>query len=378
MKDLSYSRGPEIPLLEKTIAQVLSEMAARLPSHEALVVRHQKVRLSYRELEERVEAVARGLTGLGLKAGDRIGVWASGCVEWVLLFLACARAGLVQVNVNPAYRSKDLGFVIRKSKIKALFLYARDDRADYRHILEETIAGQELSLKHAVFLSEDSWDKMLVNGMEVPEIETKPQDVINIQYTSGTTGSPKGVLLTHHNILNNAWIMSKCMDYREHDRICDCFPLYHCAGCVSGILGSLLTGTTLILASAQFDAGKVLEAVEMERATSLFGSPTMFIAELEHPEFRRFDLTSLRTGAMGGAPCPIEVMKRVVEEMHCQEIVVIYGQTESSPIITTAWSSGSPRSDVPPPTRKWKSFRPSRARLCRLESKESFARGAIW
>jgi fatty-acyl-CoA synthase len=338
MPQLSYSRGPHLALRDETIFEALAEMAARHPAGEALVVRHQNARLSYPELKERVEQTARGLVGLGLQPGDRIGVWANSCVEWVLLFLACARTGVVQVNVNPAYRSQDLGFVLRKSRIKALFLHGRDARADYRQILEETIAGQQSPLEHAVYLDEHSWTSMLASGMDVPATEIKPHDVCNIQYTSGTTGSPKGVLLTHHNILNNGWIFAKWMQLSPQDRCCNCFPLYHTAGCVLAILTCLTSGATLLLPASQFDAGKTLEAVEAERATALLGSPTMFIAQLGHPEFNRFDLTSLRTGGMGGAPCPIEVMRRVVEEMHCPEMMVIYGQTESSPLISMSRS----------------------------------------
>lgn len=341
MPQLSYSRGPHLALRDETIFEALAEMAARHPAGEALVVRHQNARLSYRELKDRVDETARGLVGLGLKPGDRIGVWASSCVEWVLLFLACARTGIVQVNVNPAYRSQDLGFVLRKSGIKALFLHCQDARADYRQILEETIAGRQLPLEHAVYLDEHSWTSMLADGVDVPATEIKPHDVCNIQYTSGTTGSPKGVLLTHHNILNNGWIFAKWMQLSPQDRCCNCFPLYHTAGCVLGILTCLTSGATLILPASQFDAGKTLEAVEAERATALLGSPTMFIAQLGHPEFKRFDLTSLRTGGMGGAPCPIEVMKRVVEEMHCPDMMVIYGQTESSPLISMSRSDDS-------------------------------------
>ena len=203
MPQLSYSRGPHLALRDETIFEALSEMAARHPAGEALVVRHQSARLSYRELKDRVEQTARGLVGLGLQPGDRVGVWASSCVEWVLLFLACARTGIVQVNVNPAYRSQDLGFVLRKSRIEALFLHWRDARADYRQILEETIAGQQLPLEHVVYLGEHSWTSMLASGMDVAATEVKPHDVCNIQYTSGTTGSPKGVLLIRHHILNN-------------------------------------------------------------------------------------------------------------------------------------------------------------------------------
>ena len=341
MPDLSYSRGPDAPLLEKSIPEVLSEMAARLPNQEALVVRHQNARLTYRQLHQRVEEVARGLIGLGLKPGDRIGVWASGCLEWVLLYLACARTGIVQVNVNPAYRSQDLGFVLGKSKIKALFLHPRDARADYSKILGEAVTGKDLPLQHAVYLGEDSWDEMLAHGLDVPPTKITSHDIFNIQYTSGTTGFPKGVLLTQHNVLNNALAVVKWMNFTEGDRLCDCFPLYHCAGCVLGILASLVSGAMLILAAPQFDAGKAMEAVEAERATALMGSPTMFIAQLGHAEFHRFDLTSLRTGAMGGAPCPIEIMNRVVEDMHCREMLVIYGQTESSPVITMSRTNDS-------------------------------------
>lgn len=341
MSQPSYSRGPELQLREQTIFDALSQMAARRPAHEALVVRHQNIRLTYSQLKQRVEESARGLTGLGLRPGDRIGVWASSCVEWVLLFLACARTGIVQVNVNPAYRSKDLGFVLRKSRIRALFLHSHDARADYRQILAEATAGEQLPLQHVVYFAEDSWARMLADAVELPSHQIEPHDVCNIQYTSGTTGSPKGVLLTHHNILNNGWIFSKWLQLTPQDRCCDCFPLYHCAGCVLGVLTCLSSGATLILPSPQFDAGKTLEAVAEERATTLLGSPTMFIAELGHPEFKRFDLTSLRTGGMGGAPCPIEVMKRVVEDMHCREMTVIYGQTEASPLISMSRSDDS-------------------------------------
>ena len=341
MAELSYSRGPSAPLLQQTVTEALASATARLPDQEALVVRHQNARFTFRQLQDAVEATARGLAGLGLQPGDRIGVWASGCAEWVLLFLACARTGLVQVNVNPAYRSQDLGYVIKKSRMKALFLHARDARADYRLILEKTCASQSLPLEHVVYLGEPSWDQMLARGVDVPAFAVQPHDIFNIQYTSGTTGSPKGVLLTHHNVLNNALVVAQWMNLTEHDRVCDCFPLYHCAGCVLGILLCLVSGATFLLASPQFDPCKALEAVEAERATALMGSPTMFIAELAHPDFSRFNLTSLRTGAMGGAPCPVEIMKRVVEDMHCREMTVIYGQTEASPLITMSHAGDS-------------------------------------
>jgi fatty-acyl-CoA synthase len=331
---LSYTRGPEAPILEKTIPQVLTETAARFPDRDALVVCHQKARLKYRELVQKVEAVARGLVGLGLEPGDRVGVWATNCVEWVLLQYATAQAGLVLVNVNPAYRSHELSFVLRKSRMRAIFLREQDARANYLRILEEARQGVDLALQHVIELDSESWSRMLAGGQEAPPREASPEDVVNIQYTSGTTGSPKGVLLTHRNLVNNAWVLALGLRMSEQDRVCAPVPLYHCFGCVIGVLVAVVSGAALVLPAAQFDARATLQAVHDERATTLYGVPTMFIAELEHPDFARFDLTSLRTGIMAGAPCPIEVMKRVVDQMHCPGMTIAYGQTETSPAIT--------------------------------------------
>ncbi len=330
---LSYARGPDLPMLEKTIGQALRETVARHPDRLALVVRHQNIHWSWSRLDTEVERVARGLAGLGLRGGDRVGVWSTNCVEWILLQLACARAGLVLINVNPAYRSHELGYVLRKSGMRALFLRQQDARADYRQILNDAIGGEALPLEHVVWLEKASWERMLDGGADYEEA-ARPGDVANIQYTSGTTGSPKGVLLTHRNLVNNAALTGAQMKIAPEDRVCAPVPLYHCFGCVLGTLVSVVTGCAVILPSWQFDALATLEAVEAERATALYGVPTMFIAELEHPEFPRFDLGSLRTGIMAGAPCPIEVMKRVIERMHCRDITIAYGQTESSPAIT--------------------------------------------
>jgi fatty-acyl-CoA synthase len=330
----SYGRGAAEPLIEKTIFQALSETAERFPDREALVVCHQNVRLTWKELRDRAERTARGLAGLGLVPGDRAGIWSSNCVEWILLQHAASRAGVVLVNVNPAYRSHELRYVLAKSNIRALFLPKRDTRADYAEILSESRRGENLPLEHVVWIGEASWEQMLDAGGDIPNFAANADDVANIQYTSGTTGSPKGVLLTHRNLVNNGKAISLCLRATERDRICAPVPLYHCFGSVIGSLVSVVTGAALILPSAQFDALATLEAVQQERATALYGVPTMFIAELEHPEFPRFDLTSLRTGVMAGAPCPIEVMKRVMEKMHCPEITIAYGQTESSPVIT--------------------------------------------
>jgi fatty-acyl-CoA synthase len=238
------------------------------------------------------------------------------------------------VNVNPAYRSHELRFVLAKSNIRALFLRERDARANYREILSESRNGGGLPLEHVIWLGEPSWDAMIAGGVELPEDTGAPGDIANIQYTSGTTGSPKGVLLPHRNLVNNGKAIALCLRATERDRICAPVPLYHCFGSVIGSMVSIVSGATLVLPSAQFDTLATLEAVHNERATALYGVPTMFIAELEHPEFSRFDLTSLRTGVMAGAPCPIEVLRRVIDKMHCREITICYGQTEASPVIT--------------------------------------------
>lgn len=334
MSPLSYSRGAAAPLLEKTIAQALADTAANFPHREAVVVCHQNVRLTWSELDCEATRVARGLASLGLTAGDRAGIWASNCIEWILMQYGAARAGIVLVNVNPAYRSHELRYVLQKSRIRALFLRERDTRANYRAILDDSRNGDALLLEHVIWLGEPSWDAMLAGGRDFPRDTATPHDVANIQYTSGTTGSPKGVLLTHHNLLNNGRAISLALRATAQDRICAPVPLYHCFGSVIGSMVSVVTGAALILPSAQFDALATLEAVHRERATALYGVPTMFIAELGHPDFHRFDLTSLRTGVMAGAPCPIEVMRTVAERMHCHEMTIAYGQTESSPVIT--------------------------------------------
>lgn len=333
---LSYSRGPDMPLIEESIATVFAQTAARLPDQEALVVRHQKVRFTFGELARAVERTAGGLAALGLREGDRVGVWSTNCTEWVLLHLACARLGAVLVNVNPAYRAHELRYVVTKSGMKALFLWEKDARSDYAEILREAMDGQESALKHVVYFGTEHWDLMRARAIDVPAGTAKNQDATNIQYTSGTTGSPKGVLLTHRNLLNNAAVIANGMKITAADRLCVPVPLYHCFGCVIGTLTSMLTGATLILPAATFDPLATVQAIAEERATAIYGVPTMFISELGHPEFSQFDFSSLRTGVMAGAPCPVEVMKRVVKEMHCSQMTIMYGQTESSPVITSS------------------------------------------
>ncbi len=341
MATLSYAKGSDVPLVESTIAEVLQDTVRRTGSRPALIVRHQNQRLTWTELSATVERTARGLSGLGLRSGDRVGVWSTNCAEWVFVHLACARIGAVLVNINPAYRAYELAFVLRKSGMRALFLWENDKRSDYRSILGEASSGDRLPLEHVIYFGTDDWNRMLENGIDVPVSDVTPKDVTNIQYTSGTTGSPKGVLLTHRNLLNNSLIIASGMKMTENDKICAPVPLYHCFGCVGGTLASLVSGAALILPAPTFDASATMEAIQEEVATIIYGVPTMFIAELEHPDFRRFDFNSLRTGVMAGAPCPIEIMKRVVGEMHCPEMTIMYGQTESSPVITMSSADDS-------------------------------------
>jgi fatty-acyl-CoA synthase len=337
----SYARGPVLPLLEKTIGQVLADSVGRNPSGDALVSRHQELRLSYRELLENAQRTARGLWGLGMRPGDRVGMWACNCAEWIYLQLATALTGSVLVNVNPAYRAHELRYVLRKSGMKAIFLHERDTRSGYLDILNEACKGQGLALEHVVPLGTDAWSGMLAGGMDVPALAQTPEDVVNIQYTSGTTGSPKGVLLTHRNLVNNAYVVGRGMMAGGADRLCSPVPLYHCFGCVMSSLLAIVHGIALVLPAAQFDPLATLQAIEAERCTLIYGVPTMFIAELDHPDFRKYDMRTLRSGIMAGAPCPVEVMKRVVSDMHCSGMSVAYGQTESSPAITMSAADDS-------------------------------------
>jgi fatty-acyl-CoA synthase len=328
----SYSRGPQAAVWDRTIGEVIRETAARSSTRDALVSCHQGLRYSWKELLHEAERVAAGLFALGVSPGDRAGVWSTNCAEWVLLQYACALSGIVLVNVNPAYRSHELQYVLRKSKIRVLFLHERDQRADYRAILAKSLEDVNCELERAVYLGTPDWSAMLRAGGPFAAPVVMPDDVANIQYTSGTTGSPKGVLLTHRNLINNGRFIGERLRAGDRDRICIPVPLYHCFGCVIGTMTAATTGAAMILPAATFDAHKTLEAVSVERATALYGVPTMFIAELAQPDFAQYDLTSLRTGVMAGAPCPVEVMRRVIDDMHCSQITICYGQTESAPV----------------------------------------------
>lgn len=334
---LSYSRGPEEELWEWTVGQVLDRGVERWGDSLALVSCHQSKRYSWRELRDAADTVARGLASLGIRRGDRVGLWSSNCAEWVLVHLGCARAGAVLVNVNPAYRTHELAFALEKSRMKALLLWECDGRAEYAQILGEARSGRELSLEHVICFDTKRWEDLL-KAPAVIEEAVEPEDVANIQYTSGTTGLPKGVMLTHRNQVNNGKLLAAGMRYTERDRVCVPVPMYHCFGCVIGTMAALASGAAIILPNWTFDARATLEAVQAERATSLYGVPAMFIAELGLPDFASYDLSSLRTGMMAGAPCPVEVMKRVMCEMHCPELTIGYGQTESAPVVTMSAS----------------------------------------
>jgi fatty-acyl-CoA synthase len=337
----SYAHGTSAtPLLGDTIGANLERTVARFPDGEALVSLHQGVRWSYAELAEHVGVVARGLLAAGIEPGDRVGIWSPNYAEWVLVQYAAAQVGAVLVNVNPAYRTSELAYVLRQSGCRLLVAAPSFKTSDYVAMVAE-VRPELDRLEQAIFLWSPEWDALRDAGASVPldrlrarMAQLDADDPINIQYTSGTTGFPKGATLSHHNILNNGFFVGELCGYTERDRVCIPVPFYHCFGMVMGNLGCTSHGATMVLPEAAFDAGAVLTAIEAERCTSLYGVPTMFIAELDHPEFARFDLTSLRTGIMAGSPCPVEVMKRAVSSMHMDEVTICYGMTETSPVST--------------------------------------------
>jgi fatty-acyl-CoA synthase len=340
----------------ETIGRALERAAERWPDRDAIVVRHQQRRLSYRELNSEADQLAAGLLALGLEPGERIGIWAPNCLEWALTQYAAAKLGLILVNVNPAYRVHELEYVLNKVGCKALVTASSFKSSHYLAMLHELAPEIEQgrlplqiarmpSLRVIISLEPSEFPAVFsfaqVGSFARPEHHARllqfaerlqPDDPINIQFTSGTTGAPKGATLTHFNILNNGHQVGEAMRITEGDRICVPVPLYHCFGMVMGNLGCLTHGAAAVYPSAGFEPLAVLEAVQAERCTALYGVPTMFIAELDHPEFNRFDLSSLRTGIMAGSPCPIAVMQRVVQRMHMREVTIAYGMTETSPV----------------------------------------------
>ena len=338
--ELSYVHGASsTPLLGETIFQNLRRTAGRYGDREALVVAHQDRRFTYSELVAACEMVARGLMARGVRRGDRVGMWSPNRYEWVVTQYATAAMGAILVNINPAYRTSELEYVLNQSGITFLILAAGFRQADYRAMLAE-VKGRCPELREALVL-EDGWEALQRDGartgldaLHALEGSLQFDDPINIQYTSGTTGFPKGATLTHHNILNNGFFIGEALHYTEKDRVCIPVPFYHCFGMVLGNLACTTHGATIVVPASSFDPLMTLQTVQAERCTSLYGVPTMFIAELAHPQFRSFDLSSLRTGVMAGSPCPIEVMKQCIDEMHMAEVTICYGMTETSPVST--------------------------------------------
>jgi fatty-acyl-CoA synthase len=323
---LSYAKGPtDAPLLEQTIGESLRRTVERFPHREALVVPHQGYRATYAELWQQVERASRALMARGVRPGDRVGIWARNRHEWVVTQFATARIGAILVTINPAYRAAELDYALGKAGVSLLVMADGPLRPEWL----DTI------------VLEDDWDAFLAGGEQIGdvqllerEISLDPDDPINIQFTSGTTGAPKGATLTHRNILNNAYFTGLGLGYTERDRVGVPVPLYHTFGLVLGTLACAVHGACMVLPGESFEPGAVLAAVDAERITSLYGVPTMFIAELAEPDFDRYELSSLRTGAMGGAPCPVEVMHQVGARMHMDEVAIVCGMTETSPLST--------------------------------------------
>ena len=359
-----FHRGGHEPLLGKSIAEHFSEIVNRFPEHEAVVSLPQNKRLNYQSLSDAIEQLAKGLLALGFVKGDRIGIWSTNNIEWILLQMATARIGVVLVNINPAYKIHELSYALKRSEVQAVFTIPTFRQSNYIKMLIEIVP--ELQEPHQDNLNNREFpflQKVIVYNPDNAEQTTCPypgfmvwnevihagknistntlneisnsldiDDPINIQYTSGTTGFPKAVILTHHNILNNAWFSAQALQMTENDRLCVPVPFYHCFGMVLANLLCLSVGACIVIPSEHFDALAVLKAIEAEHCTVIHGVPTMFIAELENKDFKHYDMSSLRTGIMAGAPCLPTLMKQVMEDMHCPEILIGYGETEASPL----------------------------------------------
>jgi fatty-acyl-CoA synthase len=345
----SYSSGAsEKPLIGETIGAHVDRIAATYPENEAVVSVHQNIRLTYRELRETTDECARGLMALGVKHGDRVGIWATNCIEWVIAQYATPKIGAILVNINPAYRSSEASYALRQSGVSVLLMQIRYKTSDYVEIVRE-IRDALPDLRTIVLIGDDEIEKPLEGAMRWADIAMAAENVspqalairleatqfdepINIQYTSGTTGFPKGATLTHHNILNNGYFIGEGCRYTASDRVCVPVPFYHCFGMVLGNLAILTHGATLVIPNYTFDPALSMDAVSRERCTSLYGVPTMFIAMLALPNVATYDVSSLRTGIMAGSPCPVEIMKRVQTELHMPEVTICYGMTETSPV----------------------------------------------
>jgi len=356
----SYTSGTsEKPLLGLTIGDLFDQIADRYPDNEALVSRHQDLRYSYRQLRDEVDRCARALIALGVLKGQRIGIWAPNCAEWAIAQFATSKLGAILVNINPSYRLNEVQYALRQSGCTWLVIASAFKSSDYTGMIHELApelarsrpgaldAAQLPDLRAVIRLGDDAspgmlrWNDLLAmaEAISADELARRQRlqefdDPINIQYTSGTTGYPKGATLSHHNILNNGYFVTELLRFTDRDRLLIPVPLYHCFGMVMGNLGCVTHGATMIYPSGGFDATAVLEAAQVERATALYGVPTMFIAALNHPDFARYDLSSLRTGIMAGSPCPVEVMKQAKTLMHMSDVAIAYGMTETSPVST--------------------------------------------
>ncbi|UGT45741.1 AMP-binding protein [Nocardia yamanashiensis] len=341
LRPVSYTHGAwEVPLLGDTIGADLDRTAAAHPERDALIDHASGLRWTYREFVAEVDALALGLLASGLGKGDRVGIWAPNCPQWTLTQYATAKIGAVLVNINPAYRSHELRYVLRQAGIRALVAAPSFKTSDYAAMIAE-VRPECPELDRVVLLDSPEWVGLFVTGraadprtLAMAQSELSADDPINIQYTSGTTGFPKGATLSHHNILNNGYFVGELCGYTEQDRICIPVPFYHCFGMVMGNLAATSHGAAMVIPAPAFDPRATLEAVAAERCTSLYGVPTMFIAELAEPDFESYDLSSLRTGIMAGSPCPVEVMKQVIERMGMREVSICYGMTETSPVST--------------------------------------------
>ena len=338
---LSHASGStDVPLLTETIGENLEHTTARVPDRDALIVRHQGIRCTYSEFDEATDRLAKAFLRLGVELGDRVGIWSPNCAEWVATQYATAKIGAILVNVNPAYRTSELEYVLNQSGCRFLISAPSYLTSDYRAMVE-AVSDSTPGLERAIFLDSSEWNELFDAGDDVPDEELWQRESlldadqpINIQYTSGTTGFPKGATLTHRNILNNGYFCGETLGYTEQDRVCIPVPFYHCFGMVIGNLACTSHGAAMIVPAPGFDAAAVLEAVEAEKCTSLYGVPTMFIAALEHEHLEKCDVSTLRTGVMAGAPCPIEVMKQVITELNMREVTIAYGMTEMSPVAT--------------------------------------------
>ena len=355
-----------------TIGDMLDGQVGRFAHRDALVNVETGERFTYTEFRDEVERVARGLMALGIQRGHHVGIWATNYSEWVLTQFATAKIGAVMVNVNPAYRTHELAYVLEQSEANALILIGKFRNSDYAGMVNDVVPELKDShpgelrssrfpyLRNVIYIPPHdgpeawtpagmwSWSEMLAKHTDVSQEqlatrqeECRPDDPVNIQYTSGTTGNPKGAMLTHHNLVSNGLYVGDAIELTEVDRLCVPVPFYHCFGCVMGNLGCITHGSAIIIASEHFDPLKTLQALEKERCTALYGVPTMFIAQLDHPEFENFDVSSLRTGIMAGSPCPIEVMRQVIDRMGAHQMTIAYGQTEHSPVITQTLTSDS-------------------------------------